>query len=73
MFETGTGFEVFDCEFDRGVLAMEPVDLDDITGQVGEEGMVTPVRPQFLLGGVGESGAAFGALSGMVVEVTRGS
>ena len=58
MFETGTGFEVFDCEFDRGVLAMEPVDLDDITGQVGEEGMVTPVRPQFLLGGVGESGAA---------------
>ena len=58
MFESGTFFEVFDGEFDHGVVTVEPVHLDGGAGQVGEECVVTPVGPQLELGGVGESGAA---------------
>ena len=38
--------------------AVEPVDGDDIVGEVGEERVVPPVRPQPLLGTAGEAGAA---------------
>lgn len=41
VLETGAGLEVFDCEFDGGVLAMEPIDVDDVTVEVGEERVVT--------------------------------
>ena len=58
MFESGTCFQVFDGEFNRGVFAMEPVDVDNVAGHVGEEGVVSPIRPQFLLCGPGEAGAA---------------
>ena len=75
MLESGAGLEVLDGQLDGGVLAMEPVDVDDVTVEVGEERVVTPVGPQFLLCGVGEAGAAndhssghsFGALAGGVV------
>jgi hypothetical protein len=58
VFETSASFEVFDREFDCGVLAMEPVDVDDITVEVSEERMVSPVGPQFLLRLLGEAGPA---------------
>ena len=54
MRETGPGFQVFDRRFDHGVFAMEPVDLDHLTGQVSEERMMPPIRSQFLLLGIGE-------------------
>ena len=40
------------------MTTVERVDGDDVISEVGEEGMVAPVRPQPLLGGVGEPGAA---------------
>ena len=58
MFETGTGFEVLDRQFDGGVLAMEPVNLDGIAIEVSEERVMAPVGPQFLLRFLGETGPA---------------
>jgi hypothetical protein len=74
MLEIRSGFEILDREFDGRVLAMEPIDVNDVTGEVGEERMVAPVGPQFLLCGVGESCAAdnhptchpFGSVTGGV-------
>jgi hypothetical protein len=45
--EAGAGVEVLDRQLDSGVLAMEPVDLDEVTGQIGKERVVTPTGPQF--------------------------
>ena len=55
--EPGPFFEVADGEFDDGVVAVEPVDVDGVAVDVGEEGVVTPVGPQTLLGGAGQPGA----------------
>ena len=41
-----------------GVVAVELVDLDGGSVEVGDEGVVPPVRPQLRLGGFGEAGAA---------------
>ena len=46
MLESGASLQIFDGEFDGGVFAMEAVDGDDVTGEVGEERVVTPVGPQ---------------------------
>jgi hypothetical protein len=45
--------DVADGELDGGMGPVEPVGLDGGAGEVGEEGVVTPVREQRLLGGVG--------------------
>ena len=50
-------FEIADGEFDDGVAAVERIDLERVSIEIGEEGEVTPVGPQ---GGLGtdEPGAA---------------
>lgn len=58
MFEPGAGLQVLDGEFDGGVLAVEPIDGNDVAGQVGEERVVPPVGPELLLGGAGQAGPA---------------
>ena len=58
VLESGSGLEVLDRQLDGGVLAMEPIDFDDVAGQVGEERVVAPVGPQLLLGAAGEDGCA---------------
>ena len=58
VFESGAFFEVADGELDDGVLAVEPVDGDDVVVEVGEKRVVSPVGPQSLLGSAGEPGAA---------------
>ena len=43
-------FQVADGELDDGVVTVEAVDVDGVTGEVGDKGVVTPVGPQPLLG-----------------------
>ena len=50
VLETGAFFQVTDRELDHSVLAVELVDLDNITVDVGEEPMVSPVGPQLHVG-----------------------
>src|SRR4051794_41008163 len=68
--EASAGFEVADGELDGGVLTMEPVPFDDVPVEVGDEGVVPPVRPELLLGASGQPGAAHdqaeGELAGRV-------
>ena len=56
--ESGAVFEVTDREFDRGVVAVELVDVDGRHVEAGDERVVTPVGPQLRLGRVDEAGAA---------------
>ena len=42
LFESGAFFSVADGEFDDGVVTVEPVDVDGVTVEVGQEGVVTP-------------------------------
>jgi hypothetical protein len=58
VFESGTVFEVTDRQLDAGVVAVELVDGGGAELDVGDEGVVSPVGPQPLLGRVGEPGAA---------------
>ena len=51
MVESGAFFEVADGELDDGVVTVEPVDVDGVTVEIGEEGVVPPVGPQPLLAG----------------------
>jgi len=82
VFEAGAFFEVADVQLDHGVVAVEQIGVD---GVVGDERMVTPVRPEGRLGGVGESGSAhdepvvpvgrfgdLGGAAGRVVDVDPG-
>jgi hypothetical protein len=56
--ETGAVFEVADGELDGGVVAVELVSLDCGCVDVGDEGVMAPLRPELGLDGIGESGAA---------------
>lgn len=58
MGQAGSGFEVADGELDDGVTSMEGVDGDGGAVEIGHEAVVTPVRPETLLGAVGDTGAA---------------
>ena len=57
-------------QLDGGVGPVEAVHLDGRAGQVGQEGVVTPVGEQSLLGGVGQSGAAHDQASAAVVALS---
>ena len=46
VLESRTFFEVPDGEFDAGVVAVEGVDVDGVTLQIGHEGEVAPLGPQ---------------------------
>ena len=58
VLETGSFLQVPDGEFDGGVGPVEPVRLDRVQLEGGDEGVVTPVRPELSLHRVGEPGAA---------------
>ncbi len=58
MLEPGTFFEIADVELDHGMGAVEGVHAGGVSGQIGEEAVMAPLRPQTSLGRVGETGAA---------------
>ena len=59
VFESGAFFEVADGELDDGVFSVELVGFDHRhIGVGGDEGVVSPVRPQAALVLVGEPGSA---------------
>jgi hypothetical protein len=46
VFETGTFFQVTDCEFNNSMFAMELIGFDSVEiVTVRYEGVVSPVRP----------------------------
>ncbi len=56
VFESGSFFEITDRESHDSVLTVEPIDGDGVVCEVGQERVVSPVRPQFGLVLVGEAG-----------------
>ena len=52
-----TVFEVADGELDDGAVAMEPVNVNGVTVQVGEEGVMTPPGHRRCCKGVSQPGA----------------
>ena len=65
-------FEVADGELDDGVVSVEPVDVDGVTVEVGQEGVVTPVGPQPQLDRVGEAGAPHDQSAGHLAATAAG-
>jgi hypothetical protein len=45
VLESGSFFEVANGEFDPGMVTVELVDRDGVGVEIGDEGMVSPVRP----------------------------
>ena len=71
--ESGALFQVTDGEFADGVVTVEPVDVDGVTVEVGQEGVVPPVRPQPLLERIGEAGASHDQAAGHVSPSAAGA
>ena len=64
MAQSGAFFEVADGELDDGVATMEGVNGDGVAVEISHEAVVNPVRPETLLGAVGETGAAHDEAAG---------
>lgn len=56
VLESRSFFEVANGEFNPGMVSVELVDLDGVGVEIGDEGMVSPVRPQRLLDRISQAG-----------------
>jgi len=67
VFQPRTFLEVFDRKFDRRVITMELIDLDDVTFQISQKGKVSPVGPQRSLFFVDETRATHKKTQGVLL------